>query len=669
MQKNGKLHHITLLSLMIGTAVVFGFFYFVFMFPKNAIPQQLGQMIAPEEHTAIVPVVAATHSLNTVKSNQWYSTANIFPSEPIYAFPAAFKVTESGLGFSLPKVKSTEKTIFAPYDEDFTIGFATPMAKSAIASVGDWSVGMKLLTKNNESLQFTLAHGIPYTVITPSGQNIVFKTKGAFTLSEGSLKKETTEGAVNAESFMLKANDNYYAIAFDKTYPVKVTKNTIELPNAKSIFVGMLDNPSHFEEFLQSKDAAVTGTAVAYSASGNDLVSEFSVTTQTGTPLIALLPHHTDFLNDSAEVIGSYTTLRGKMDLIRANSFKTEIPLTIPPSTFPALTTNQSIVKVQLQKDIAAFMKETVPESRNYFLGTWFGTADRMLLMAEALKMDTEKKKLLAYVTPIFKESLNYYSYDAKQTSLIAKKPEFGNEKLNDHHFHYGYYIQTAAILSRMNPSLLPQLRPTIDEMVGDIATIDRSSSKFPFLRNYDVYEGHSWADGVGNAPDGNNQESTSESINAWYSLYLWSDVIEDENLRTYVLAMYTTEKEAAKYYWFNTKNIYEEPYKHRIASIVWGGKVDFATWFSPKANMIYGIQLLPFTPASDYLGELPDFASYEKDILASGGGYTDEWADLLLMWKSYYEPVAIKDVPKDLKSNDRNPLSAVLYFISMNAK
>ena len=60
--------------------------------------------------------------------------------------------------------------------------------------------------------------------------------------------------------------------------------------------------------------------------------------------------------------------------------------------------------------------------------------------------------------------------------------------------------------------------------LVSDIATTTRGGTAFPFLRNFDPYEGHSWASGVGLGDAGNNQEPSSEAVNAWAGLILWGE-------------------------------------------------------------------------------------------------------------------------------------------------
>jgi endoglucanase Acf2 len=115
--------------------------------------------------------------------------------------------------------------------------------------------------------------------------------------------------------------------------------------------------------------------------------------------------------------------------------------------------------------------------------------------------------------------------------------------------------------------------------------------------------------------------------------------VTHNSALETTGLYLYTTEIESVKQYWFGLNGLYNGAYQHAIASIVWGGKVDFATWFSSDPNDIYGIQLLPFTPGSAYLGQLPDIAPYFADLQAHGGKSNGSWGDLLIMWQSYYHP------------------------------
>ena len=50
------------------------------------------------------------------------------------------------------------------------------------------------------------------------------------------------------------------------------------------------------------------------------------------------------------------------------------------------------------------------------------------------------------------------------------------------------------------------ELGAMVETLIKDIANWDRNDSRFPFLRNFDPYEGHSWASGHAGFADGNNQ-------------------------------------------------------------------------------------------------------------------------------------------------------------------
>ncbi|WP_435157560.1 glycosyl hydrolase [Haladaptatus sp. DFWS20] len=71
---------------------------------------------------------------------------------------------------------------------------------------------------------------------------------------------------------------------------------------------------------------------------------------------------------------------------------------------------------------------------------------------------------------------------------------------INDHHFHYGYYVRGAAEVARKDPTWAQDSNwgGMVNLLIRDFANPDRSNSMFPFLRHFSPYEGHSWADGGG---------------------------------------------------------------------------------------------------------------------------------------------------------------------------
>ena len=71
-----------------------------------------------------------------------------------------------------------------------------------------------------------------------------------------------------------------------------------------------------------------------------------------------------------------------------------------------------------------------------------------------------------------------------------------------------------------------------VNLLIRDIASPKKDDALFPYLRCFDIYAGHSWASGHAKFGDGNNQESSSESMNAWYGMMLWGEAIGDDVAR-----------------------------------------------------------------------------------------------------------------------------------------
>jgi endo-1,3(4)-beta-glucanase len=168
-------------------------------------------------------------------------------------------------------------------------------------------------------------------------------------------------------------------------------------------------------------------------------------------------------------------------------------------------------------------------------------------------------------------------------------------------------------------------------------ADIASSGGKyFPERRAFDAYAGHSWASGFSPFADGNNQESSSESVTAYNGLALWAQAIGDEGLEQQATWMMSAEAASALAYWtnFDQSEAVYEGYEHGIASLNWGGKREYATWFSDEPNAKLAILLIPMSPVAGYLGGDPEriLANVEE---AAPKGYDVQFGDYLLMYRA----------------------------------
>ncbi len=565
------------------------------------------------------------------RTSNWFASAYEFPSYPIFAHPISFKIEGKGVLLSYPNLVATEKTVFASFVPECTIFSSSEITTTKVIGHSAWSLKIKMTGEGFESVG-TFTQGSPYVFFETSLGNLTFNC--------------SSERGKNSFAF-----DDY---GFGKT---RVTA----LPSNKTV-----------SESVQSLDwDPIEDTRVYYEEREGRIVTRYQIITKNRSETFtALFPHHVNSLVDNPLFLDTYQTAVGPMKLIRQSEFTTSDPV---PSLFEQfeLVENEARreeVIAQIKKDIEGYVQETAPGGV-YFRGTWIGAATSLVQLADLYGLNSERDKMLEVLVRTMDESFKDIDYDKNKKMMLAKSAEFGHENGNDHHFHWSYYIRAASIISRFNNAWYEDHKGIINNLVSDIATIDPLSTEFPYLRHFSVYEGHSWADGRGQFGDGNNQESTSEALNAWYSIYLWGRVTGDLQRTQQGKWMFTKELSATKAYWFGIGNPFPEGYDHPIASIVWGGKRDFTTWFSADPMHIYGIQWLPITPASDYLSQLSDYRDYEADIKKTQSDpAVHEWGDLYASFYSFHNPnEALGLIPRIKSTNGLKARSILLQTVYRN--
>ncbi|RYD69198.1 MAG: hypothetical protein EOP84_28925, partial [Verrucomicrobiaceae bacterium] len=99
--------------------------------------------------------------------------------------------------------------------------------------------------------------------------------------------------------------------------------------------------------------------------------------------------------------------------------------------------------------------------------------------------------------------------------------------------------------------------------------------------------------------------------------------------------------------------------YEHPVVTMVWGGKGVHGTWFSGNPEAIHGINWLPITGASLYLGRWPEYGEKNyrsllsenalddqkkaekagKPAPAGNGENWDAWPDIIRMYRALSDP------------------------------
>ncbi|HET6344725.1 MAG TPA: glycosyl hydrolase, partial [Myxococcota bacterium] len=213
------------------------------------------------------------------------------------------------------------------------------------------------------------------------------------------------------------------------------------------------------------------------------------------------------------------------------------------------------------------------------------------------------------------------------------------------------YIIMAAAVAALYDPGWAQDRAwgGLVDLLIRDATSPLPADPLFPFLRQFDPYEGHSWASGHANFWAGNNQESSSESMNYSTALILWGEARRDPDIRDLGIYLHTTERAAIQQYWFDVDAQNFAPgFPYPNVGMAWSGGGSYATWWTAAPEAIHAINYLPFNGGSLYLGLRADNLrkNYAQLIKSNGGrpegadGTPDSWVDVV------WEAQALFDAP-----------------------
>lgn len=656
------------------------------MLPAAAQPVQVGAgayLLAPKNSTD-KPVPRAVYRTDSLKktaaqSNQWYSSV-IYNENPdaLFAHPLTIKPSKKGLELALPQkeiVPTERKDVEVHYAHKNPILIAPTafaIASSKLAKVGDWSVdiAMQGADAQAQSMTVTSAHASPYATV-------LFSTGDAKVSAPG------------AKRLTLDAHPNVLKIEHaGRTYLLIAAKGTTwreasgawqaDFPaNARYLSATALpDDKSTTEALLiQHAFAQLDETKVDWKVdpSTRKVTTTFSAKVRnldggSQSALLGLYPHQWHDNQALPAFATQYESIRGPIKIIAANRFTTEYTYRGFVPYWPAIADEGA------KKELSEFVQKDVGNARRmmleigqgaYWQGKGLQRITKLMDVAEQQGDIESRNKLLALLKGRVEQWFSgqdrksYFHYDADQGTVVAYPEEyFAVEQMNDHHFHYGYWIRAMADIALRDPvwASKAQWGGMVEKLISDIAHTKRGDSAYPFLRNFDMYEGHSWASGIGLGEWGNNQESSSEALNAWAGLIQWGEITNNTALRDLGIYMYSTEIEAVNHYWFDIHGlVFPKEYQNIETSMLFGGKYAHNTWWTDEPRQIKGINLLPLTTASTNLARSKDYIlknmgtlDSEMQLFASRGKSAkpkDIWQDLFAKYTALADPAkALKE-------------------------
>lgn len=561
-----------------------------------------------------------------------------------------------------------------------------------VSGWGDWNVRSVFGVNNRIDAEATITKGSPFLYLNFRDQNapLIYFNSAAilFYDKDGNLILTNMSGSSYTGDHVgvrLKNGKVYgiFAPANSKFSNSNGKELTIKLGSGEK-YASLASMPamSDLGFFRQHAYAFVTNTEVSWSYNSTaqevQTTFRFHVSTKrsgfSSDPLTTLFPHQYKFYNGPLDQRWYYSS-RGRLRLFTSGQFTTVHPFAGMQRDFTLPNTNLSpTYSLVTQKRYLSQFSNQMGGSSG--LGTdTYGQGLTLNRMAQALmladKMGPSTSHLRNFFLTNLRNVLNdwftytpgeqrrYFTYWDANTArsncwgaLIGYDTSFGSQYLTDHHYHYGYFIYAAAVVASFDTNFKNTHGNTVDMIIREVNSPNRNDPLFPFLRTFDPYDGHCWAGGNSDGWNGNNQESTSESMNAWMGIYLWGLITRDNTYRDLGIYGYTTERQAELQYWYDVDgdNWNNPGFERNAVGVLSGSYMTFGTFFGNRAEFVYGIHWLPYHAGFTYFGYDPEFARslYDGmcDIITrySWFGATREeiWFDVAWAYQSLFDPDAV---------------------------
>lgn len=595
-------------------------------------------------------------------TNQWFSGVVFGDNrQPAYAYPLSFQVKNAGVTISYPTPTAVADTVYANHTDAIAVDMGAPNAK--LAGYDDLTMTLNYYDAQNKLVaQSTAAHGSPYFFITlKKDQNISITSKGGVVAKAGDTYK-ITEGS------------RVYGVGANATIQNK-TSLTINAKAGDTVTIFAAPNTASYTKIAQYARHRVTGGSVSYDTQDQSLYTKYKLKTDDGGD--TLFAHHTAMDMNSESIAAPYTSLYGPLQVSAGTSWQAsqKLPAMNDQLSIDKLSNDQKQELMQLVRQDTGSLN--LEKKDTYFGGKELYRTAQLLSLAKQLGMNSEatavQDKLrdrlddwLTLTSDKTKTSLRFY-YDDQIHGLVGLEPSFGSDEFNDHHFHYGYFLYASAILGRYDAQFIEKNKDALSLIISDIAST-KQTDVFPKNRVFDQYLGHSWASGYGDFFDGNNQESSSEATNAWFGMYMLSQQMGDAKQQDFAQALYTREQATASQYWLSNSVQQNFPgYAHVFASLRWGGKIDAATFFSPRPQAKVGIQLIPMSMAQQNLNSKNVKATLQE-VAPETQDYQGQFGDYLAMYLAITDKNAAINIAKNLPvtaiddGNSRSYMMAWIY-------
>lgn len=560
----------------------------------------------------------------------WHNLYLADDAAKVKTHPYTVRVDFTDLNVAVPSISNSSGGVIEGFSDTIRFQAVETIVSRKITAYDELSVTNRWEKDSDEYMESPLVKGAPYISMKYNSLTPIISTAHAILTVNGS----AFSGSFVGTKFKLTMNNNQtWIVYFDSS--VTLTASTVGgyKLTAGSTFTGWARvahlADSTYESDLDTYSGKIP-TAGTIGLNATDDVSTITynyTTTGTGNLLMGYLPHHQEMFTLPTYEDPQWVTIKGLLKTVVGTvAHFTQNLTTI---TWQAPRSPDADKLDEIEAALAEDYDITVNPQDPYFGGKAVAKLGRLALIADELgdtaKAATIRTNLETAMsewipaggdeTPIYESK---WGGICTPGSITNSNADFGHGWYNDHHFHWGYWIYAAYCLGKGNPTWLSTYEDRITDLVRDIANPSSSDPYFTKYRHFDWYDMHSWASGLFSFGDGANQESTSEANNAYYAVYLWGDLIGNDNMRDIGRILLGLEARSTQKYWQITdeEGIYDVPYAdNHVVGVLWATKVDYATFFGANAEYIHGIQIIPLTPISELFLD-PDWIEQQYPFL-----------------------------------------------------
>ena len=630
-----------------------------------------------------IPQLSGNAIGKPVPTNDWWSKlVKENHADNLFNYPMTLKTTNEGLIVT-----------HIPWG---VIGDSSPIkvglsglntTKTTVSDYSDWTVTMNW-NDGSHNLDATSGIGMPFLYFSKGSSDIVEITvnSGTATISNEIL---IIENASNTKDFVFYAPAgstwSQNGAIFTSSLDGKNYWSMAMLPESSSTLTTLVDQYKQYAYVFPVN----TVTSWSFNENNSKVTSLFSVTTDVKegantNMLLGLLPHQWNNLASNSDSPNeyTYTTVRGDLKTLKGNSFSVE-------NTFKGILPTLPYLANYSEGFSPSELDQKISQIENDGLATWTDSYNEGQVMNRLIQtariadqtgdyeardnmIATIKERLEDWLKAESGEVAFLFYYNNDWSTMIGYPAGHGQDNnINDHHFHWGYFIHAASFMEQFEPGWSDDWGEMINLLIRDAASYDRNDQDFPFLRNFSPYAGHSWANGFATFPQGNDQESTSESMQFASSLIHWGSITENDEIRDLGIYIYTTEQTAVEEYWFDTNNqnfaASTAPFsqEYSLISRVWGNSFDNGTFWTSDIAASYGIELYPIHGGSLYLGHNQDYASSLWNEMSANTGILTNEENPNLWHDTYWKYLSLTDAQSAIDLYNSNPNRSIKFGIS----